>query len=192
MTGIIILAAGESSRLGKPKQNLMFNGKTLLQLAASAAICSVCEPVILVIGANTGVILPEIDGHTIRIVHNPDWQKGMSTSIHAGIVNLQQTPGIESVVIMVCDQPFADDVLINKLVDKSNKSRKGIIASAYKDTLGVPVVFNQKYFPQLLSLNGREGAKKLLRIYSDDIISVPFEKGAIDIDTITDYESLIG
>lgn len=192
MTGIIILAAGESKRLGKPKQNLMYNGKTLLQHAVSAAICSACSPIIVVLGANSESVLPEIEGHAVQLVHNPDWQQGMSTSIHLGINLLQKTEGIDSAIIMLCDQPFADDKLINHIVQTHSGSGKGIVACAYNNTLGVPVLFDQKYFAHLLQLQGHEGAKKLLGVYTDDIAVVDFAQGAVDIDTMEDYEGLVG
>jgi molybdenum cofactor cytidylyltransferase len=192
MTGIIILAAGNSSRLGKPKQNLMYNGKTLLQHAVSAAICSVCRPIIVVLGANSDSIEPEIAGHDIQLIHNVDWEQGMSTSIHLGITELQKTEDIDSAIIMLCDQPFANDQLLAQLQQKHQESRKGIIACAYNNTLGVPVLFDQKYFADLLALEGHEGAKKLLGVYTDDIATVEFEKGAVDIDTMEDYEGLVG
>jgi molybdenum cofactor cytidylyltransferase len=192
MTGLIILAAGESSRLGKPKQNLVYRGKTLLQHAIAAGICSACTPVIVVLGAYADEILPEIEGHAITIVNNPDWQHGMSTSIKSGIAELQKTDGIDSAIIMLSDQPFADEALLTQLISQHQRSKKGIIACEYNNTLGVPVLFQQKYFAALLKLNGHDGAKKILGLYADDVGSVPFPKGAVDIDTVEDYEGLVG
>ncbi|MEO6522816.1 MAG: nucleotidyltransferase family protein [Mucilaginibacter sp.] len=192
MTGIIILAAGNSSRLGKPKQNLVYQGKTLLQHAVSAALHSGCQPVIVVLGAIMETILPQADKARITILHNPGWQQGMSASIRLGIAELQKTEGIENAVIMLCDQPFVGAALIQNILQKYNQCNKGIIASAYNNTLGVPVLFNKKYFAALLELTGDEGAKKLLTDYRDDIEPVNFEQGAIDIDTMEDYQGLVG
>lgn len=190
MTGLIILAAGSSSRLGTPKQNLIYKGKTLLQHALSAANNSGCKPVVLVLGANKEAILPQMGDSPITIVYNTDWQQGMSTSIHIGIAELQKTPGIDSVIIMLCDQPFVDGSLIKSMLQKQKESRKGIIVCAYNNTLGVPVLFAGKYFAELLLLKGNDGAKKLLSIFTDDIAVIDFAKGAVDIDTIGDYEGL--
>jgi molybdenum cofactor cytidylyltransferase len=192
MTGLIILAAGESSRLGKPKQNLLYGGKTLLQHAVTTVINSVCDPVIVVLGAYTEIIMPEIGAAPVQIIHNANWHEGMSSSIRLGITELQKTPGINSAIIMLCDQPFVDVELINQLLQQHQQSRKGIIACAYNNTLGVPVLFQQKYFAELLALKGHDGAKKLLSAYADDIASVDFPKGAVDIDTMDDYEGLVG
>lgn len=192
MTGVVILAAGSSSRLGTPKQILMYKGQTLLQHAVSAANNSGCKPIVLVLGANSEAILMQAQDSHVSIIHNADWQQGMSTSIHLGITELQKTPGIDSAIIMLCDQPFVDDVLLNNILQKYQKSHKGIIACTYNNTLGVPVLFEKKYFDQLLLLKGNDGAKKLLSAYADDIAVVDFVKGAVDIDTIGDYEGLVG
>jgi molybdenum cofactor cytidylyltransferase len=192
MTGIIILAAGQSSRLGTPKQNLVYQGKTLLQHAVSAAIYSTCRPVIVVLGANSEAILPQIEGHDVQIVYNANWEQGMATSIQTSITELQKTPGISGAIVMLCDQPFVNHELLNNILQKQTETGKGIIASAYNNTIGVPVLFGQKYFAHLLALKGHEGAKKLLAVYTDDIAVVNFAQGAIDIDTITDYEDLVG
>ena len=189
MTGIIILAAGSSSRLGKPKQNLVYKGQTLLQRAIEAAAASVCRPVIVVLGANEEMVKPTIESDNINIIHNPDWQEGMASSIRSGINALQKIePNADSVILMLCDQPFVDAALPNQLVEK--KSDKGIVASGYNDTIGAPVLFDLAYFDELRSLKGQEGAKKLLLKYPDDVVTVPFPLGGIDIDTAEDYEKL--
>jgi molybdenum cofactor cytidylyltransferase len=92
---------------------------------------------------------------------------------------------------MVCDQPFASASLLNDLIAAHEETLKGIIASGYNNTLGTPVLFNKKYFDDLLKLQGAEGAKKIIMKYADDVATVPFPMGAVDIDTIEDYDSLL-
>ncbi len=189
MTGIIILAAGSSSRLGKPKQNLVYKGQTLLQRAIATAAASVCNPVIVVLGANVQMIKPTIESDAINIIHNPDWQEGMASSIRSGINAVKKIePKADSVILMLCDQPFVGAALLDKLVQK--KSAKGIVASGYNDIIGAPVLFDGVYFDELLLLKGQEGAKKLLLKYPDDVATVPFPLGGFDIDTMEDYEKL--
>jgi len=191
MTGIIILAAGSSSRLGQPKQNLVFKGGTLLQRAVETAIASVCDPVIVILGANAGVIRPTIDHYKISIIENPDWAEGMSSSIRAGITALQKlAPAIESVILMLCDQPFVDTYLLNHLV--LAKPESGIVSSFYNDTPGPPVLFDAIYFDELLMLKGAEGAKKVIQKYPDKTVEIVFPPGRIDIDSIEDFERISG
>jgi molybdenum cofactor cytidylyltransferase len=189
MTGIIILAGGSSSRLGKPKQNLIYNDKTLLQNAIDAANASLGKPVLVVLGAKADVIKPTIESFPVKILHNQNWQEGMASSIRLGITEIKKIePKVTSLILTLCDQPFVDAALINKLIQC--KSEKGVVASAYNDTLGVPVLFDASYFDELLQLKGDEGAKKLLLKYPDDIVKIDFPLGSVDIDTIEDYEKI--
>src|ERR1700743_3229576 len=104
MTGIVILAAGSSSRLGQPKQNLVYKGKTLLQRAVETAMASICETVVVVLGANTEVIKPTIANYGVEIVENIEWNEGMASSIRNGLKKvLQMNPHVQSVILMLCD-----------------------------------------------------------------------------------------
>jgi CTP:molybdopterin cytidylyltransferase MocA len=190
-TGIIILAAGASSRLGQPKQLLEFNGESFIRRMAKEAASDNSHAVVAVIGANNDSVTRELDGLDILLCHNESWQQGMGSSINAGLKHLLLVyPDIHQCVICVCDQPFVDDTILQALNNEQLASGRGIIASSYAGTLGVPVLFTRPYFDALLHLQGQEGAKKLVDKYSSDVSSVPFEKGAIDIDTIDDYNQL--
>lgn len=192
MTGLVILAAGESSRLGAPKQKLRFNGKSLLQRVTETAVNSVCKPVIVILGAYAEEVQSQLKEQPVLIYHNLQWQEGMASSIRLGIKMLQQTePGISAVILMVCDQPHVSTILINGLINKKAATEKQIVASFYNNTLGVPVLFDKKMFPELLSLKGEEGAKRLLLKHKESLVSIPFALGSIDIDTAKDYEALI-
>ena len=189
MTGLIILAAGSSSRLGTPKQNLVFQGTTLLQRSIATALASDCVQVMVVLGANAELIEPTIVDKPIQIIHNKEWQEGMASSIRIGISAMQQsTPQLESVILMLCDQPFADVSVINQLIKAS--AQNNLVASAYNGTIGPPALFSKSHFEELLNLQGNEGAKKLLLKYADEVFKVPFPLGIIDIDTVGDYERL--
>lgn len=192
MTGIIILAAGESGRLGKPKQNLLYQGQTLLQQAINHALNSHCKPVMVILGAYSDIIQPPIQDESITIVHNPDWHEGMASSIRLGVSALQQISGVNQALIMLCDQPFVDTTILNSILQTKQASRKGIVACAYNNTLGAPVLFGKQYFPELMELKGHDGAKKLLAVHHDDIAPVLFPLGAVDIDTMDDYKALEG
>lgn len=191
MTALIILAAGESSRLGFPKQTLLYKGQTLIELAIEAGLKSKCRRVIVVLGANAEVIEPGIKKYDVKIVHNPNWAEGMSSSIKAGINHINEDRAISNAIFMLCDQPFVNRALIDSLLYKQQETNQSIIACTYKDTVGVPALFDRSLFAQLLSLQGQEGAKKILNAYPNDITTIPFKKGDIDIDTLQDYQNLI-
>jgi molybdenum cofactor cytidylyltransferase len=191
MTAAIILAAGASGRLGRPKQNLEYKQQTLLQRTIATAISSGCEPVIVVLGANAQIIKPFIKDQPVQLLENPDWAEGMASSLRAGIQFLSQYPEVEQALVLLCDQPFVSVELIAALFDKQKESGKPIAASYYNDIPGVPVLFSRSFFPELLTLTGDEGAKKLLRKHPQDVVTVSFEQGRIDIDTAGDYERLL-
>lgn len=192
MTGLVILAAGPSSRLGQPKQRLVYKGKTLLEYTVEAALNSECEHVIVILGAYAEKIQSDIENANFISCYNSEWEEGMASSIRLGIATLQETrPDMSDVIIAVSDQPFVNFELLNQLIDKKAETGKGIIACSYNNTFGVPVLFDKKFFPELLSLQGQEGAKKLLIKHSKSVAAISFPLGENDIDTIEDYEALI-
>jgi molybdenum cofactor cytidylyltransferase len=192
VTGIIILAAGASSRMGRPKQLLIYQQQTLLQRAIKAAVAVPNACVIVVVGANQSLIMPDVDNSSVIVEYNPDWQQGMASSVRVGVEKLiANRPTVQDALLMLCDQPFVDAALLQELINAKQANDGFIVASAYQNTVGAPVLFDQKYFPELLELRGQEGAKKLLNKYKEHIISIPFEGGAIDIDTPEDYERLL-
>ncbi|RYG07813.1 MAG: nucleotidyltransferase family protein [Chitinophagaceae bacterium] len=191
-TGIIILAAGNSSRMGRPKQLLDYKGKTLLQTVIDEALKTNFKPVIVVLGANAEENAKHHQTDEVTFVVNDSWEKGMATSIVAGLSTLINNDSeIESTIIAVADQAFIKMSNFNNLIEKQKETGKNIIASKYAETIGTPVLFKEHYFDSLLSLTGDEGAKNLLKQYPQDVETVVFEEGEIDIDTETDYNHLI-
>lgn len=191
MTAAIILAAGKSSRLGFPKQTLLYKGNTLIEIAIDAALKAKCDPVLVVLGANKEAIEPGIKNKEITIVYNENWAEGMGASIKIAIRHLENIKEVTQVVIMLCDQPFVNRALLGSLIYKQQQSGSKIVACTYKDTIGVPALFDRSLFPELLLLEGNEGAKKVVQAHVEQVATVPFEKGGVDIDTIADYESLL-
>jgi len=187
----IILAAGQSSRLGSPKQLLSYKGKNLLQHTIDVARQASLHPVIVVLGSGYEAVINGIDITGIHIVNNNDWQTGMASSIRCGIQALQDIiPIPDATILMVCDQPFVTPSLLNKLLSAQHSTGKPIVASKYEDTIGTPALFHQSFFPQLLELTGDSGDKKIMLQYQDQLMTVPFPLGDIDIDTTDDYKSL--
>jgi molybdenum cofactor cytidylyltransferase len=189
--GLILLAAGSSSRLGEPKQNLMYEGQPLLQRAIQTALASTCEPVLVILGSNAEAFQAGLNDLPVQTVFNSDWPEGMASSIRQGISNLQEIiPEIDGVIIMVCDQPFVTTALLNQMVEEKRLHGHGIIACTYQNTLGTPALFDKQFFPELLALQGQEGAKKLLFQHAEVVTSIDFPLGTFDIDTLQDYEAL--
>lgn len=191
VSGLVILAAGASTRLGQPKQLLHYQGKSLLQRAAHVALEAGFSPVVVVLGAHAEKLIPELDGLDVKQVHNPDWQEGMASSIRTGLQELLRLrPDLADATFMVCDQPYVDAKVLRRLLQAKQDGRSGIVASAYQETLGTPVLFDKFYFSELLTLQGQEGAKKIIMQHRSAVSSLHFEAGATDIDTAADYAAL--
>ncbi|MCH7399234.1 nucleotidyltransferase family protein [Belliella sp. DSM 107340] len=190
-TGIVILAAGNSSRLGIAKQLLEFNGINLLQNAINVGKESSADHVVIVLGAKMDEIKSQIDFSSIYVSVNEYWENGMASSMQVGLKKLNEIAKLDQVIIMLCDQPFVNSKLIDSMINLQSHSEKNIIACKYGDTLGVPALFTKKHFDNLLKLSSTEGAKKVIYKYQDDCGIINFEQGSIDIDTIEDYRKLI-
>ncbi len=188
MIAIIILAAGNSSRLGQPKQLLLFDGKPMLRRLAENALLA-AENVFIVVGANEKLIVPTLENLPVQIVKNADWPTGMASSVRAGLAAaMLQVVDLEAVILSVCDQPMLTAAVFQNLISEKEVSKVGIIASGYGPTSGVPVLFSKKYFPQLLNLTGEMGAKKLVAENPNDLAVAHFPGGEWDIDELRDLE----
>ena len=116
--GIIILAAGASTRLGQPKQLLIYQEHSLIFNTLKVAVNSGCAPIVLVLGAYGDLIFPEVRNFPVKIVKNYDWQEGINTSIKVGINTLKATQeNVLATILMVCDQPFVSTQIIQKIID---------------------------------------------------------------------------
>ena len=189
--GIVVLAAGMSSRLGMPKQLLKYNGKTLLKHAVDEATNSNADTVIVILGANADLLLKEIDESKVRIVENKEWKEGMASSVRNGLNEaLKISPTTDAVIFMVCDQPFVSSSLLNDLINKQKDTGMPILACDYGEAIGPPALFYKSLFPELMQLKGDAGAKKIIQKHNDEVATILFAKGKIDIDTTEDYEAL--
>lgn len=188
---VIILAAGQSSRLGKPKQLLKYQNKTLLQHAIDTAKQSSVQSIIVVLGSSAEIILNKVDTSGTHLVKNADWQNGMASTIGCGVRALLALDStIDSAILMVCDQPFVTSDLLNSLIEKQKETSRPIIASQYGNTIGTPALFYKLFFAELMALKGDNGAKKIIMQHNDLLVTVPFSRGSIDIDTIDNYNAL--
>jgi len=190
--GIILLAAGQSARLGKPKQLLNYKGKTLLEHSLQVAIETQLQPIVTVLGSNADLLKKSVAHLSTKVIINDQWIEGMASSIRCGIEELIKiTPTISGVIIMVCDQPYVTAKLLTDLVENHEHSSKPIVASSYKNNIGTPALFDKTIFALLLSLKGDSGAKKIMKSNPDWVEPVNFLFGEIDIDTTEDYDLLI-
>lgn len=188
LTAVLILAAGASVRLGRPKQSLLYQGQTLVQKIVSTGLALQSGPVLLVLKEGDRI---DVQEDVIKI-YNPDAGLGMATSIHCGIRYLEiQHPDIETVIITVCDQPFITTGLLQEMITQHRNTQLPIVTCTYGDIIGTPVLFHKTMFKALYSLNGDKGAKQLINQHIQQVGLINFPLGNIDVDTEEDYERLI-
>lgn len=181
--GIVILAAGASTRMGEPKQLLDYQGKPLLRHAAEVAL-EACEQVIVVLGSRAAELRPALVGLPVIIVENPDWEGGMGTSIRTGIAAAAHLDGV---ILTLADQPLITAEFYQTLVQSHLETSQPIVTSQYAGTVGVPVFFAREYFPQLLALEPSQGCKGVILKYSDHALRLNCPEAEMDIDTPEDY-----
>ena len=185
----LILAAGNSSRLGSPKQLIEFEGQTLIERITETAL-SISEEVLIVLGGNSELILPKLErfNNVISTIYNPDWKEGMGTSIRIGVEKLAENSDL--IIILLADQPFISKVLLQNMLQSYAKTQNPIVSCIYSNTLGVPILFDKSVFFELLKLNGDKGAKSFLHLYKNRISTIDFPEAIVDIDTLEDVENL--
>ncbi len=190
--GGLLLAAGSSSRLGQPKQLLVFEGKTLIRRSAEVLIESGCEPVVVVLGAETEACTEELAGLSVTIHINSDWPSGMGSSIASGLGRLQTiSSNLDAVMVALCDQPHVTTQHLKSLITEFQTSNAEIVAAEYGQTIGVPAVFAREIFPDLKRLDADKGARDIIRNHASETRTVPIDAAKIDIDTLSDYEALV-
>lgn len=183
----LILAAGASTRLGRPKQLLRAQGKPLLEKAAETALEARLDAVYVVLGARYEEIKTSIQHLPVQLIRNEQWQEGIGSSISSGIRATRASDNYDAVLIMLTDQLHINGAHLSSLVNNYLKSsHKAIVATTYGHQTGVPALFDKYYFPQLEDLSGDIGAKKLIGQHMDRVRSINFEQASIDIDTPED------
>jgi molybdenum cofactor cytidylyltransferase len=186
----IILAAGASRRLSRPKQLVPVGEETLLGRTVRVARESGAEPVFVVLGAHSDEIRAAVDLDDVEVIVNADWEQGIASSIQAGVraaVLAMQETVFEAAMLLVCDQPRLTADHLRHLIDEAHM-HEGIVASSYAGVAGIPAVFPASEFPLLLALRGDVGARSLLR--GPGCVLVAFEGGDVDVDTAADLERI--
>ena len=181
----IVLAAGRSTRMGGPNKLLeKISGKPLVRIAAEEALRSRASPVVVVTGHERTKVETALAGLAVRLVHNPDYAEGLSTSVKVGLATL--SPEIEAAIICLGDMPQVTGALIDRLVAGFDPERNTlVVVPTFGGKRGNPVLWSRRFFPELMALEGDVGARHLIGTYQEVVTEVPVENAAAmtDVDT---------
>jgi molybdenum cofactor cytidylyltransferase len=192
MISAILLAAGQSKRMGELKQLMPFGQSTIVEQAVDNLLSSAVDEVIVVVGYKARDVTRAIAAKPIKLVINPDYEQGMSTSIIAGLKSVHSRT--QGVMLALGDQPLVNSQIINRLIEEFYNHDKGIVVPTYQGRRGHPIIFAIKYKEQLLELSGDMGGRQIIENHPDDVLEVAVDSESIvaDFDTTDDYQAYVG
>ncbi len=190
-TAILILAAGESKRMGRPKQLLPYKDSTLLLEKIKQFQSLDRVQVFVVLGAYFKDIFPSLRELPVKVVMNTNWQEGMGSSLSKGIELIRKKEMFDRVLITLSDLPLMESSHYEELIELSKTSGKRIIQTEYEETSGVPVIFDKSLFASLAKLKNEEGAKPLIDKYKKEVLKLRSKTPYFDVDTSDAYQKLL-
>jgi molybdenum cofactor cytidylyltransferase len=185
----VILAAGESRRLGRPKQLLDVGGEPLARRVARIALLSQLDPVTVVVGQAADQVGKWLEDLDVAVAFNPDFETGQASSIRAGLRALPSDAA--AVLFLLGDQPTVTSAITDAVIAEFRASRADIVQARYAGLIsGHPVLFTRSLVPELLEITGDEGGRAIIR--RRDVRYVDFdEEPPPDIDTEADYQRVL-
>ena len=190
-TAGLILAAGSSSRLGQPKQLLLYHDESFIHRTVRLALSANLSPIHVVLGYSSSKVYAALEPLTseITIVKNSTWNQGIGNSLSCGVRSLPSNVSAASVLII--DQPYLSDKVLKNILCRYRTGKFSIVASQYdNNSVGVPAIFSRTHFEELSALNGANGAKKLLVRHASTLSTISFSRGDTDVDTRADIRRL--
>ena len=190
--GIIILAAGSSSRMTAIKQLLPWGDTCLLEHIIRESKKTVADKIALVLGAHKVKILTQIEVDDLLVIDNKDWAAGMGSSLAKGVKSMLKHSDPDGILVLLADQPLIDAEYLSTLIQTFNTGSKSIVGTQYTlDKIGVPAIFAKKYFEELCNLNNDTGAGSIIKANTEDTLGLDPKGKEADIDTKDDYNALL-
>ncbi len=187
-TAGILLAAGESLRLGRPKQLVEWQGQPLVRRAAQTALQAGLAPVVVVTGAFAAEVQAALHDLPVQVVFNPDWPAGQSTSLRAGLAVLPERA--RAALFLLSDQPYLTPELIQALTRRHAETQAVVVAPRVNEYRANPVLFDRCAFPELLTLQGDAGGRQIIARYAVEYVDWPDERILLDVDTPDDLREI--
>jgi molybdenum cofactor cytidylyltransferase len=185
----VILGAGDSKRLGIPKQLLTYKSKTFIETVTETALMAGLDPIVVVLGYESARIAEALERYSskVKIVNNDEWGNGQSTSLRVAIKPLKNS---SATIFFLTDQPQIPVSLVNQITDRFTASKNDVIAPYVGEKRGNPVLFSKETYADLMQIQGDQGGRSLFTKYEVDHVQWSDERILIDVDTEEDYQNL--
>ena len=191
MIAALVLAAGASRRLGRPKQLEPWGRTTLLGHVLEQVEDFPVDETWVVIGANAESVLAEIGERAVGVVENPEWEEGLASSLRVGLDAVARSSRADAVLILLGDQPAVRRDVVVELIERHRRTNRMAVVPKYRYSWGNPVLVDRALWPRLMSLDGDEGAQRLLKAHPEWVDEVWFDSlPPRDVDTPADVEEL--
>jgi molybdenum cofactor cytidylyltransferase len=188
----VVLSAGESSRMGRAKAFLPFEGKTFIEVIVNALKRSRVGEIIVVLGHKADETRPRIELLPVTPLINPDYKNGQLSSLQVAIRHLMgsaASANIDGVLVHLVDHPYINPALVDRMIESFYASQKLIVLPRYRSRRGHPVIFSASLFGELLQAPLNEGAKAVVNAHRQDTLELETDEAGviIDIDTPDEY-----
>lgn len=190
----VVLSAGESSRMGRPKALLPVGEVSFLERIVKSLQATQIEKIIVVLGHNAGEIAEKIRHLPVTIVVNRNYPQGQLSSLIAALHALESEAGVDGILLHLVDHPFLNPELVRRMIDRFYESRKSIVVPTHQGRRGHPVIFSSRLFGELRNAPLDQGAKSVVRAHAADTLEIETDDAGItyDIDTPEDYRRHVG
>lgn len=186
----VVLSAGESSRMGRPKALLPIDGQTFIERIVAALKQTRVGKIIVILGHNASELQPKISHLPVEILINTDYKLGQLSSLQLAVRHLQLDHDCDGMLVHLVDHPYLTPALVQEMIRRFYETKKRIIVPKFHGKRGHPVIFSRELFAELLSAPADQGAKAVVNAHRADTLEIETEEAgiALDIDTPELYE----
>lgn len=185
MIAAVVLSAGESSRMGRPKALLPIGGETFIERIVHVLGQAQVDKIFVVLGFDAENMRRSIEHLPVEILVNSDYQKGQLSSLQVAVQRLERDTDYEAMLVHLVDHPYIDTELVDLMIRRFRDSGKLIVVPRFSGRRGHPVIFAGTLFPELLEAPMNEGAKAVVKAHRADILEIDTEQEGITVDIDT-------
>jgi len=181
----VVLSAGESSRMGRPKALLPIDGQTFIERIVAALKQSGIERIFVVLGFNAEEMRREIEHLPVEILINQAYQQGQLSSLQVALRRLDSEKDCDAILVHLVDHPYLSAAVVNRMIDRYRESKNCIVIPKYRGKRGHPVLFDRSLFAELLAAPLDQGAKAVVNAHRDQTLEIDTEDIGVTLDIDT-------